>query len=112
MLRVSEAADIVELLAAGFASASRPTKVVLQRRLPQRRASNAVSVRIKEAADTAEIGCCSGLPAQADQQRSCCRRACQDRCCHCSATCCRRACQERCYADGAQQDAACCKCRV
>ena len=48
----------------GFTRASRPTKVVLQRSLPrpllpQRRAANAVSVRIKEAADTAEIGCCS-----------------------------------------------------
>ena len=31
MLRVSEAADIAELLAAGFARASRPTKVVLQK---------------------------------------------------------------------------------
>ncbi len=79
------------------------------------------SVRIQEAADTAEIGCCSvcscmqtnkgraaeelaktaaataqrraaeelaksaatlGLPAQADQQRSCCcRGVCRDRCC-------------------------------
>ena len=61
---MSEAADIVELLAAGFARASRPTKVVLQRSLPrpllpQRRAANAVSVRNNEAADTAEIGCCS-----------------------------------------------------
>ena len=46
-LRVSEAADIAELLAAGFARASRPTR-----------------------------------------------------------SCCRRACQERCYANAAQQDAA------
>ena len=65
------------------------------------------------------VGCCSGLPAQADQQRSCCRgacqadqqrsccrRACQDRCCHCSATCCRRVCQERWYANAPPQDAA------
>ena len=35
MLRVSEAADIVELLAAGFARACRPTKVVLQKSLPR-----------------------------------------------------------------------------
>ncbi len=35
VLRVSEAADIVELLAAGFARASRPTKVVLQKSSPR-----------------------------------------------------------------------------
>ncbi len=35
MLRMSEAADIAELLAAGFARASRPTKVVLQKSLPR-----------------------------------------------------------------------------
>ena len=35
MLRVSEAADIAELLAAWFARASRPTKVVLQKSLPR-----------------------------------------------------------------------------
>ena len=32
---MSEAADIAELLAAGFARASRPTKVVLQKSLPR-----------------------------------------------------------------------------
>ena len=56
---MSEAADIVELLAAGFARASRPTKVVLQRSLPrtllpQRLAADAASDDDKEAADTAE----------------------------------------------------------
>ena len=35
MFRMSEAADIAELLAAGFARASRPTKVVLQKSLPR-----------------------------------------------------------------------------
>ncbi len=45
--------------------------------------------RMSEAADTAEIGCCS-VCSQADQQRSCCRRACQ----------------ERCYSNAAQQHAA------
>ena len=35
MLRMSEAADIAELLAAGFARASRPTKVVLQKSFPR-----------------------------------------------------------------------------
>ena len=33
VFRMSEAADIAELLAAGFARASRPTKVVLQKSL-------------------------------------------------------------------------------
>ena len=49
--------------------------------LPQRRAANAVSVRIKEAADTAESDCGSWF-SQADQQRlCCCRGACKNRCC-------------------------------
>ena len=61
---MSEAADIVELLAAGFARAIRQTKVVLQRSLqrpllPQQRAADAVIVRIKEAADITELDCCS-----------------------------------------------------
>ena len=46
-------------------------------------------LRMSEAADIAEL-LRLGLLAQADQQRSCCRRACQ----------------ERCYANAAQQDAA------
>ena len=35
VFRMSEAADIAELLAALFARASRPTKVVLQKSLPR-----------------------------------------------------------------------------
>ncbi len=53
VLRMSDAADIAELLAAGFARASRPIKVVLQKSSPrplqqQRRAADAVSEDYKD----------------------------------------------------------------
>ena len=64
MLRMSDAADIAELLPAGFARASRPTKVVLQKSsatltLPSKMLPMLFLMNDKEAADTAEWDCCS-----------------------------------------------------
>ena len=69
--------------------------------LPQRRAANAVSVRIKEAADTAEIGCCSVCSCMQTNKG----RAAEELAKTAAATAQRRAAEEPAKTAAAQQDA-------